>query len=210
MGQILRSIFDWLQIADWVSKLWAWIKPVWGWSMLAAITWFLNWLDWQLVCIAALFLLGVIAGLAHRRDRIRVIQDAKARADAANERADCYKLDMGTTWLQSRSHILDHNTRRTAIVQYLVVQKREAAAAFAQVLIENGWHVTGPSLITETNPDVSLNHSAKLEVNGASAPGSEGWRYGDTLQRLTGEHIYVVDADPVLQSPVGMRVTMYT
>ena len=201
MGQILRKVLDWFQIADLAAKLWRYFKAAWWCPMLTAITAFLYWIDWGLVCIGVLFLFGVIAGIFEWRYRLKMVREA-------NDRVNEYKRDMDITWLQSRSFELDQDKRRKAVVRFMPPQVKPEAETVANVLESNGWNVAGPTPFYPENPELSLEHTVKLELPWGINYYS-GNRYAATIARLTGHRVYVVDADPELEQGVSIRVTVY-
>lgn len=201
MGQILRQILDWFQLADLTSKLWQYVKAAWWCSVLAAMMAFLYRIDWGLVVIGVLFLIGAVAGICEWRERLRMVREA-------NNRVNEYKRDMDITWLQSRSFELDEDKRKKAVVRFMPPQVKPEAETVASLLKNNGWNVAGPTPIYPENPELSLEHTVKLELPWGTNYYS-GNRYAATIARLTGHRVYAVDADPELEQGVSIRVTVY-
>ena len=176
-------------------------KTAWWLPVLAAIQFFVDWIDWHFVWIVALFLFGVIAGIFEWRYRLKLVREA-------NDRVNQYKWDMDITWLQSRSFELDEDKRKKAVVRFMPPQVKPEAETVTNLLKNNGWNVVGPTPIYPENPELSLEHTVKLELPWGTNYYS-GNRYAATIARLTGHRVYAVDADPELEQGVSIRVTVY-
>ena len=203
---LFMRVLDWLQVVDFALRIWRYSKTAWLFPVVTAITAFLYWIDWGLVCIVVLFIVGVIAGICEWRCRLIMVRDA-------NDRADRYKMDMDITWLQSRSFELDENKRKRVVARFMLPQLESEAKAVADVLKNNGWAVDDPTPFYPQKPEVSLEHTVKVELPWGSRI-SEGSRYAATLTRLTRHKVYVVDDDvsdiePKLEQGVSMRVSVY-
>lgn len=173
-------------------------------AVLSVLNW-ASWFVWQnfgLIFSVVMLILALIGSISDRRKFHSDREEKETRIETCER-------DLRQSWLKIHAFDVDPNKRRTAIVQYLVMQKKDDAEAFTHVLKDNGWHVSGPTLVYDPNPDLRTDCSARVEVNDATAPGSEGYRYGPTLEGLTEEKVYVVEADPRLNVPVGMRVRLY-